>query len=441
MLTKEERISISKKIVSEDLELAAIDATIAAVAASLVEAQRVDSVNRKIQELEQPLIDAYQVEIQLINGQGRTSITETDILNSANRVEGNYFFPNDLAVVTPNVPSGRWLFLPPFLLSLGIGKDKTESYVSILNYENVRIPELVTAINDFLSTYTNEMERVTGQQAYEDPGPPPLAVIATYTALRDAADELKSKIMFIEAILNDELTALTNNPDTNAARLVDRTAALASLNTALTAITTWKAYEDWNTAHGQTTVAGFYSYNPALLYPTKYQIANITAIRDALSTRLSFAGTRAAQISGYLGNITQGAEGEITSTTGMYGRRGAAINLRLNLIGGSLQKIIAIMRSSGALDEQKNMVRQTVESYETLMTAIKLESAANGTSFLNLLDASAFAVGDKAYIVSDSQEEIELVVQEIVGNRIRVNKSIPAKYRESDLGRVYKLLA
>lgn len=440
MLTKEERISISRKIVAEDLDIAAIDAAIASINANLVEAQKIDSVNKKIQDLEQPFIENYQDEIELINGQGRTTLNESDIVNSSNRIEGNLFFPNDPSNLTPNVPSGRWLFLTPFLLTIGIGKDKTESYTTISDYESLRIPELISSINDFISVYTNEMERVTGQRAYTDPGPPPEAVIEIYSALRDAGNSIKNKIAIIETVLNNEKNALLNNPDTNPSRLADKNNALASLNLCLLNIANWNSFQDWNTAHGQTTVSGFYSYDPSLLYPTKFQLDNITQIRDSMINRLAFSSIRSSQITSYLGNIVQGTNGEITSSSGMYGRRGSAINLRLNLISGSLMKIVAIQDSFDALNEQKNNIRQTVQSYQDLMTAIKLESSANGTSFLNLLNTSGFSIGDKIYIVSDSQEELELVIQEIVSNRIRVNKSIPSKYRESDLGRVYKLL-
>jgi hypothetical protein len=67
-----------------------------------------------------------------------------------------------------------------------------------------------------------------------------------------------------------------------------------------------------------------------------------------------------------------------------------------------------------------------------------MSAPANNTKFIQVKDASGFLAGDTIYIITESQEELTRKIVSINGNRIELGEPVPAKYRESELGRVYK---
>src|SRR6185369_9395356 len=96
------------------------------------------------------------------------------------------------------------------------------------------------------------------------------------------------------------------------------------------ALNTWLAYSDFNTAHGQTTCAGFNAYNSNLLAPTKLHSTQLSALSTALSSRSSFVTTRISQLDTNLGTIVQDVStGDLTSSSGLYGQRYGFLSLRL----------------------------------------------------------------------------------------------------------------
>src|SRR5690606_11789645 len=91
-------------------------------------------------------------------------------------------------------------------------------------------------------------------------------------------------------------------------------------NTIRPAIAAWLGYNDFNTAHGQTTEAGFYGYNTALLQPAKGNPIQLDILKQFVVDRKDFVdNTRIPQPILHLGDISQDVNsGEILSYSGLY---------------------------------------------------------------------------------------------------------------------------
>jgi hypothetical protein len=437
-LSQADRIAISKAFVNAPVEIAQIEVNKIEIEKAKVELVKKDDANKGLVDRVTVLIDPYQTELGLKNGQLRTQLTELVQQDAADRKIGNFLFPNEPLVPLPSVPDGIWKFFSPFFQSYGIGKQKLETYGSVSPYEQ----QLITDINaEIAFIETNTMiQRVTGQECVMTPTPDTIQAKAD---LQVSMATLISKVTQWQTNLNSTLSALT------AVLAVDvdptRTAAVAteqaSVNAVLPAIATWLAYPTFNTAHGQTTCAGFNAFNPATLAPTKGYSVQLDPFKAAIATRSSQVSTRVGQVLGYLGAITQDpANGDITGGSGFYLDRARAINLRLHAMGGSLSQVKGADKGIAALNQFKKNKEDAVTVYASTMVAVLMRAPANGTNMIHVKDATGLTVGSAIYIITDSQPEIPLVIQAVSGTMLTVDKPVPQNYRESESGRVYKLL-
>jgi hypothetical protein len=446
-LTQNDRIAISKAFVGAPAEILQIEQNKAQMQVAKEEAIKKDDANKVLVDRSTSLIDPYQTELGLLDGNARTQLTEQVQQDAADRKIGNFLFPNEQNVPLPSVPDGAWKFYSPFFGSYGIGKQKLEVYGSVSPYEQ----QLVTDMNAQIAIIEGftSIQRVTGQSCTAggvNPTPPPATLpdtIANDAALQAAMTTLISKVTQWQTNLNSALSALTSvlAVDTDPTRVSAAQAEQSSVNAALSAISTWLAYPTFNTSHGQTTCAGFNSYNPALLAPTKGYSAQLDPFKSAITTRSSQVTTRVSQVSGYLGTVTQDpGTGDISGGSGFYLDRARAVNLRLHAMGGSLTAVKGADRGIGALNQFKKNKEDAVAVYQSVMAATLMRAPANGTNKIHVKDAAGLTVGSVVYIVTETQPEIQLVVQAVSGTMLTVDKEVPQSYRESDLGRVYKLL-
>src|SRR5690606_7823773 len=93
-----------------------------------------------------------------------------------------------------------------------------------------------------------------------------------------------------------------------------------------------------------------------------------------------------------------------------------------------------------ALEQFKKNKQDAVAVYQGVMVATLLRAPANGTNKLHVKDATGLTVGSAIYVVTETQPELPLVIQAVSGTMLTVDKNVPQSYRESELGRVYKLL-
>jgi hypothetical protein len=171
---------------------------------------------------------------------------------------------------------------------------------------------------------------------------------------------------------------------------------------------------------------------------TKLRATELNALKTAISNRSAFILTRVSQITGYLGNISQNLSTGDASGTGLYYERYLTINLRLNLLNGSLVEYNSFDKAISAQQDQQAAISSALSTYQSVIKAAKFLSPATGTEYVQMSSVDSFNVGDQVYITTDTQEEIVRNIVEINGKRIKFSQSIPAKYRETDYARIYK---
>jgi hypothetical protein len=453
-LSKQDRIVFSKKIVSAEFEKNGIEDSKNKILTEKQKAYDLDQANKKLVDSKSILIDAYHVELSRYNGILRTSLTETDIQDAADFKLGNFLYPNDQQNPPPSLAPQIWTKPKPYARNKAVGKLYNESYPPAVAAEQSKINDILTKIST-IETYPL-IQRVTGQKcittgtcslpAYTTqatcvanggvwtPGPDS---ITTNTDLQNDYNTLLTQINdFKSYVLTTQSLILTNDPVSS--RQTQNNTASANINIIVAAIDAWLALTPFNTNHGQTTCTGFNSYNPVLLGPTRLQSGNLTTLKNAFLARQAFVATRISQIDTNLGSLTQDlSSGDVTGS-GLYFERWNYLLLRLNFFGGSLlsyKNFDKAINAQNALQAQADLSKNT---YSTLLTASILSAPSNGTKVLHLKNIGDFAVGDNIFIVSDTQEEMGLTIASVEGNKITVDREVPAKYRPAEWARVYK---
>jgi hypothetical protein len=284
------------------------------------------------------------------------------------------------------------------------------------------------------------IERVTGQTCttVTNPPNPPTDTISTLTALHTALSDLVTKVHSWKTLIQSESSSIYIT-DSNTSRKTESITAKNNIDlTVIPAIDLWLSYVNFNTAHGQITCAGFFAYNPTLLGATKLQATQLNAFKTAISNRSAFILTRLSQLNGYFGTLSQDLNSGDVSGSGLYFDRYQTINLRLNLLNGSLIDYNSYDKAMAAQDDQKAAIISAASTYSSIVKAAKFISSATGTEYVQMESVDGFSVGDQVYIITDTQEEIVRNIVEINNKRVKFGQPVPAKYRETDYGRMYK---
>jgi hypothetical protein len=438
-LTQPQRIEISKKVISIPKEIeTANTAKSILVDKELPKAVNLDNGNKSIIDQRKPVIDGYQAELSMLDGNGRSVLTEQNYVDAANRVIGNFFFYNQLSVSTPSVPTGQWIYLNPLLLGFGIGKNYDEVFPVVQKEQ-----DLINAFNSSVAAFEafHPMERCTGQNAIENPTPPPADLIDEYPDVQDALSSLVLAVNSYNSFLTSQSSAIYTS-DYDLSRQIQATSAKNYINNTIKPeINTWLGYNNFNNAHGQITEAGFYAYDTSLLQPTKGNPIQLNILKQAIVNRKTFIDTiRIPQLTLHLGSVVQNINtGEIISQSGLYGERMTAIIMRINSIIGSLTKVEAIKRGLGA---QNNIIEANEISstgYDLLITVSKFKAPASNTNVIHVQDTSGFSVGDSVFVCGDNQSELSGTVIAVNGTRIDLDFQVPQKYTALNSSRIYKV--
>jgi hypothetical protein len=439
-LTIDDRIAFSLAIMQAAATILGIQGAQNAINAKAASLQKLDTANNNLFDPVNTLINGYQAELQLLDGNGRTQILESDIINAGSHTLRNVFFPNDTTVTIPDlVPFGNvWSKLNPFALGYGIGKSYVETYTPV-----TKEGDDIGAINAIItasSVYT-DFELTTGTApngtcsivTYVDQvtceansgiwtpgvGSSPDPNIATIkTNLVTAVNALKT-------FLTAEVAAIVTT-DTTSPNQANNAAAVNNINTVLVpALNTWLTYPDF-----EVTGAG----------PSKLHSTQLTALQLSLSTRLTFITTRIAQLNAVLGTIAQDlTTGDVTGS-GLYLRRYSFLTLRLNALNGTLTQLLSLQGGSNAQTQIIANILSTKNTYLTLLYVGAFTAAANGTAVIHIVDASGFSPGDFVYVFADDQDELTRAIKSINGNAVTLNDVVPQKYTTSNNARIYKVL-
>lgn len=453
-LSKEDRISFSKKIVEGEAEKRGIESSKAATLNNRQQAFDLDEGNRRLAEPRNMLINGYHVEMSRYNGILRTSITEQDIQDASNLVLNNNFYPNNPNLPPPSLAPATWTRPKPYARNKAVGRQFNEMFPAAFMAEQAMITEILGYIAE-IETFPL-IQRVTGQicipggtcsipihtnQAACElnggiwtPGPdmivPNTDLLAVYNDLLAAINALDAYVTTTQGLI------ITN--DFDSARQAQNNVAIANINIIRAAIAAWLALDPFNDDHGQVTCAGFNAYNPALLGPTRLQLGNLNTLELAITNRQTFVGVRVMQIDTNLGTINQNLmTGDFTGT-GLYFERWNFIGLRLNFYGGSLIAYNSLNKSIEAQTAFQDQITLSISTYATVLTCSPLSAKTNGTKNVHLKSASGFLPGDTVYLIANSQEELVLKVESINGNTLVVGTPVPAKYLPSDSARLYK---
>ena len=434
--SQSERISISKKIVSIEEENAAQENVVAAVIAERDRNIEEDSANRTIQNRSQFLINEYETEIARYNGEVRLGVTEQLLLDGARKINDNLFFPNNSNTQTPFASDNIWKNFQPLLLSAAIGKNIQNQYPTFPDpddYELFKIDAILNKIGQIESDHTG-IQRATGQVCVSgtpDTLQPKTDLVEDLDELIPLVEDLRDYVQATEPlVVSSEITAPF--------QVQAQAARDYILNTLLPGINAWLALPNFVSFGTVLSCSSFNSTNPATRPPSKLRTTDANEFKALLEARETFLGIRISQINSRLGTVVQNINtGDITSTTGLYGERARVIDIRLNLIGGSLSKVVNAELGIQAVQQIQQNNANAGGVYQDIMFASKLLATTDGSNILHVEDASQLTVGRKMFLVSETKPELSLVVQAINGNAISVNKRVPATYRESELARIY----
>jgi hypothetical protein len=439
-LTQQQRIEISKKVISISKEIKTAQSAKATLAnTELPRAIDIDSANKSIIDLRKPVIDGYQAELSMLDGNGRTVLVEKDYVDAANRTVGNYFFYNQLSVPTTSAPTGQWINLDPLLLGFGIGKNYNEVF-NIAQKEQ----DLINAFNAAVAALEafHPMERCTGQKAITSSTPPapPSDMVVTYPEAQSALATLNSAVDNYNSFLISQSNIIYTSDFVLSRQMQANNAKNYIENIIKPAVSLWLGYNNFNTAHGQTTVSGFYGYDTALLQPTRGNPIQLNILKQAIIDRKSFVdNTRIPQLVSHLGSVSQDVDaGKLLSYSGLYGERALAISMRLNSMTGSLSRVESIKRGFNAQENTIQASEIASVGYDLLIKVSKFKAPANDTNVIHVHDTSSFVGGDLVFVCGDGQAEISGTIISVEGTRVDLDVKIPRKYTALNNSRIYK---
>ena len=472
-LSQDDRLSISEKLIDIPAEDAAADKVQEIINENKVQFEKKDEANKNLMDAQTALINPYQKELTQYDGNGRTELVEQDVIDSANKIIQNPFYPNDPQNTIPSLSDGVWKNFPPFALGKAIGKDYFEAYTT-----ETKEQDKIDAVNSAIAAVEAlpSGERSSGKICnVDDSGscsgetPPGSGVDETtcttnggtwtptngpdtYVPSTDAQTALDNLV----TALNDWKAFVTitkgfntdeNAVDTDATRQGQNNTSIADIDNLVAVIDSWFAFQDFDVTTalpGGSNGSGcalFAALPPGDFDPSKLREDEIQIIKDEITARQAFITTRQSEVEANLGSISQDINsGDITSGTGFYNKRYNFLDLRLNLVGGTKNIVEANDKGIAAQDQLKATNARAAGAYGDVMNLSPLKAPAAGTGTLHVQDGSGFSVGDTVYVAAAKQAELTGTVQEVDGNRVVLDINIPKKYTNNNKGRLYKLL-
>jgi len=469
-LSQNDRITLSKKVTLIPVQDATADQIKDILEEGKQKAEDEDNANKGLLDSKTALVNPYQKELSKYDSNDRTELVEQDIIDGAEKKFQNFFFANDPQTPLPSSPDGVWKNFAPSGYSKAIGKNYLEVFPGTVVKEQDKIDAVNSAISS-VEAITDNI-RSSGQECNEDdtgtcslpaytdqiscetatPTPgiwtpnggldiysPNAAVSSALSALQTAINDWKSFVNSTKTLIQAE-----NVADTNAGRQTQNNTAISDIDNLVSVVDAWDALQDFDTSTTLPTGSGgagcalFDAMVPGDFDPSKLRSIELQEIKDEITARQSFISTRISEITTNLGSISQGADGRITSASGFYGDRFRLLDVRLNLMAGSLNKLKAIENGQKAQDEQKASNENANVSYSSAIKVSLFRAPASGGPIIHLKDASDFNPGDSVFVMADSQEEISTSIISKDGDAVTLADSIPKKYRENDGARLYK---
>jgi len=468
--TKEDRINVSLEIVDTEEKVKSIDAGIEVSVQNAIDLKAKDDPNRKVVEERTENINPYQSELAFFDGNTRTELVESIMVDSAKRIINNSFFPNDVNTPLPSIPDGLWKSIIPFSKTHATGKTNFEVYPAVGGRTE---QDIIDDINSEIALIEAEPDpnRATSKECNAggscsgEDNPPQTNQAAclldngtwtsgadTYSPDVSVVNSLSSLNLLVqewEDMINNEKIVIPISIETDPTRIAGNTNAIADIDATIVIIDTWQTVQDFDTTTPLPTGndgAGCALYNAlgeSDFDQAKLQPTTLLLLKNELTARSSYIAIRAGELNGddYLGTIVQDLiSGDITSTTGLYGARMLFIDLRLNGLSGTLVNLVGAESAGGFQQQFKDSAIRTGAALSTVMRAVKAVAPGIDTNYLNVKNTLGFVVGDRIYVVATDQEEFSGSIEEIFNNRVKLTFKIPKKYTTSNKTRLYKML-
>ena len=432
-LAQADRIAFSSQIIGSAAQISGLQGAQAQLQTQIVKLQSLDTANKNLFTNPNALVNGYQQELSDLDGNGRTTIIEQDIVDAANKKLQNHFFPNDTSVTVPSLSSVNnvWAQTVPYALGFGIGKSYSETYTTV-----AKEPDLIAAVAALISNtsaYTNH-DLTTGTSTAGSCSLPSYTDQATCTAnggtwtsdatlIATLLANMKTAVNALLAFVTTEASIIVTT-DTSSPNQSQNAAAISNINTIFNpALNTWIALPDF-----EATGAG----------PSKLHSTQLTALSTALSNRSTFITTRIGQLNTTLGTVSQNITNGSVTGSGLYLSRYNYLSLRLNVLSGSLTQITNAQNAAGAQTSIISSISSTASTYSSFLPTSAFKSSGNGTSIVHLVSPTLFSPGDTVYITADNQTELQFAIKTIVNDTVTLSDIVPAKYTTSSNVRIYK---
>ena len=166
---------------------------------------------------------------------------------------------------------------------------------------------------------------------------------------------------------------------------------------------------------------------------------NINTLSSEAADRITYIGTRSPQITTALGTLSQNLDGTY-SGTGVFLDRFHQINSRINLIGGPLTEYYEKNLSTTALQIRSDILENILVTFETELETAAFDANADGTNIIKVEDSSGFSVSDSVYVMADNETELSGSILGINGNFIILDFNVSINYTKAKHARLYKQL-
>lgn len=481
-LTQPQRIQISGEMVDLPLKVQAALDTQTQLAGVKTDLQNKDSSLKIFFDKYNDIANAYQTERRWVDGTTYSTITNTDVDDSAQKKPGNKFFPTDgswinfqpkkhasseglptsnstdeeLEIFTKSLQTGGLTALLDFLLNgqtsavandtLGAAYNPGAGTMTVTTggqtVGKLLIVEgggfsglfLVTAAVGPLLTVTEVIapdgilpmttstvkENIT---AFTNTERNTLVSTLYQNVLTELTNKIIASVLTWETAISNQLTQLNLNTDSRSPQAAEITAAKADITNAKNIIDTWQALPNTGT----------------LGTDSKFVNVNITPLQAEVIARTSFSTTRNTQITTALGSISQAGNGTFTGV-GIYFERFNQINLRINLAGGPLTEFYEKSVADAALSQIVNTANTTSTTYNSELRTEPLSVNANGTTTITVASVTGFAVSNTVFVMADTLTELTGTITGISGLNITLSFVVPNTYTKELKARIYKQL-
>lgn len=492
ILSQDDRIAISRRLIKIPIENAAYLTAKANSDAAQAIYQKVDDANSDFSDFYIGIADNYDGEYQAVSGNIPATFDDSDIEDSAYQIDPNIFFPvstpfnfflipkitdevNGTATGVDNLsdaqaincppsvssPSGNGLIQLIDILVNGFDYGASSETLDVLYASGgtsiTTVGPLSTSAGEILlvgSTCLLVVNSVAGNTINVYPlttfsgsvsagasvnkvfpgfsasnRRSLVASVGAYQSILDCLTTTGSNSI-IQRVLDWE-SSVVDQLAFLSANEEDRAAQIAQIATAVTTNNTAQtAINTWQTL-SNTGTGGKFDDTP------------INILLSAANTKDTFNTTRATQIQTALGSVIDNADGTYDygiTEEDIYYRRYQWVDVRINRALGSLIRAINSMRGSTNLQSLIDNGEFLYAEYSTVMTASALVEEPDGTNQIVVEDGSIFSRGDSCYVICEVTDELAVTVQDIAGNTLTLDIDIPIEYTTDELARIYKVL-